>query len=76
MWEKLKPAHYSGHESKNGFVAAYPRSGRRYDLSGTVRTAEHVLIVRWSVKTYLAARAIKKGGVYVTSPFFILNALV
>ena len=23
VWEKLKPAHYCGHEYKNGFVAAY-----------------------------------------------------
>lgn len=25
VWEKLKPAHYSGHEYKNGFVAAYQK---------------------------------------------------
>jgi flavin reductase (DIM6/NTAB) family NADH-FMN oxidoreductase RutF len=25
IWDKLKPAHYSGHEYKNGFVAAYQK---------------------------------------------------
>ena len=25
VWEKLKPAHYCGHEYKNGFVAAYQK---------------------------------------------------
>jgi len=25
VWEKLKPAHYCGHEYKNGFVAAYEK---------------------------------------------------
>ena len=25
LWEKLKPAHYCGHEYKNGFVAAYQK---------------------------------------------------
>ncbi len=25
VWEKLKPAHYTGHEYKNGFVAAYQK---------------------------------------------------
>jgi flavin reductase (DIM6/NTAB) family NADH-FMN oxidoreductase RutF len=25
VWDKLKPAHYCGHEYKNGFVAAYQK---------------------------------------------------
>ena len=25
VWDRLKPAHYSGHEYKNGFVAAYEK---------------------------------------------------
>jgi len=25
VWYKLKPAHYCGHEYKNGFVAAYEK---------------------------------------------------
>jgi flavin reductase (DIM6/NTAB) family NADH-FMN oxidoreductase RutF len=36
IWEKLKPAHYCGHEYKNGFVAAYEKMDVDMIYKGTV----------------------------------------